>query len=177
MNSVDQWPTESTPCPTQSRVRSRIRLNPSWDRAARAHDRADTPRSNYRPRACLEPTWISHFPWSLSHSTIWFCYNELNHFTSLNSSILLYWTQPFYLTKFSHFCYIAQLFYDFATMNSVILWSCQPFPYTELIHFATVLSHFVILSTIFFLHWTQQFFATVLNHSSLIQCSVIFRLL
>jgi hypothetical protein len=50
-----------------------------------------------------------------------FCYNELNHFISLNSAILLQLTQPFYFTELSNFCYIAQSFCDFATMSSVNL--------------------------------------------------------
>jgi hypothetical protein len=61
------------------------------------------------------------------------CYNKLSHFTSLNS--------PICITKLSYFCYIAQSFYDFATVNSTILWFC----YTEFSHFAILLSYFVIL--------------------------------
>jgi hypothetical protein len=114
------------------------------------------------------PMWLSYFFHCclvilLYHQP--FCCFELGHLTSLNSTILLQWTQPFYFTELSYFCYIAQSFYDFfASVNSVILWSCQPFCYTELSHFlyssqishlSIVLSHFIILSAI------------------LLQCSVI----
>jgi hypothetical protein len=115
---------------------------------------------------------------------------SLSHSTTL-SSILLQWTQPFYFTEPSHF----------STVDSTIflVWT-QPFCQTisnfllnnfavvNTSIFATLLNHFLI-----FPQWTQSFcdlvshfcytelnhflIATVLSHSSLLKCSIIFWLL
>jgi hypothetical protein len=88
-------------------------------------------------------------------------------------------TQPF-SCLLSHFAKASVIF----QFRSVILLQCtQSFWYSELNHFAIVkLSHFVILSVIFatlnsviFAIVLSHFFiATILSHSSFMQCSVIF---
>jgi hypothetical protein len=114
-----------------------------------------------------------------------FCYSELNYFALLNSAILLKWAQPFCWSELNHFvrhshdfrsiillqgtqlfCYSAQSFCDFVTVNSTILPSrfvilsnillpwIQPFCYNGLNHFDIVLNHLVILSATL-LQWTQ----------------------
>jgi hypothetical protein len=168
--------------------------HPNWAnwlhaRASRAFDGARASRS-IRLASCdpTEPTCPDQVDHLLVHPTsrdsaIFRC-RFVSHFSAMNATILLYWTQPFLLycsvilwicySELSHlaqsFCYLVIHFCNtelshFLLQCSVILWFC----YGEL-------SHFVIMSSIL-LHRTRPFFATVLRSAIFVQYSVIFIIL
>jgi hypothetical protein len=91
-------------------------------------------------------TQLSHFMVSLCHFAIssaifWFwlviC-SRVNHFAIVNSPILLQWTRSFLLQ-----CSFILWFYQSFCYNKL-----NYFCYSELNHFDTLISHFMILSTI-----------------------------
>jgi hypothetical protein len=140
-------------------------LWPSWSTLCAPSEPTRSRSSRLTPRVQV-PIQLSYFLLSPSHSTIF-----ISHFAAVNSIILLHWTQPFSTVKpailpegTQPFCQTVSKFSlsQFVAMNSSIF-------ATMLNHFALVnsvilLSHLVILSTIF----------ATLNSAICLQCSSFF---
>jgi hypothetical protein len=142
VHQVDQAtnkPIESIAHSTQPHARSR------------ASDRVDVPL--IEP---IDPTWLNHFPLSLSHFAILsvifqfqsvillhhksFHYNELNHF----SIVLSHYVNQFATENSTIFCHCAH-------NSAILLYWTQPFCYSAQLFlwtqpFVTLLNHFMILS-------------------------------